>query len=83
MFEFLTRIKIYETINVEKKNQLIQKLNENSIDYIVRKEDVNHRSALDGLKMRELMVKPKYVYVFWVKKAQLNEASFIIKSMNN
>ncbi|MBR5795201.1 MAG: hypothetical protein IKY26_03595 [Erysipelotrichaceae bacterium] len=81
MFEFLTKKKVFETVDVDKKNQVLNMLKEKGIDYIVRKGDINHRSALDTFKMGELMVKPKYVYVFWVKKNQANEAEVIMKTV--
>ncbi len=81
MFEFLTREKVFETVDVDKKNQLQQLFYDFKIDYVVRKNDIHHRSALDTMKMGEMMVKSKYVYVFWVKKNQANDAELIIKTV--
>lgn len=81
MFEFLTREKVFETVNVDKKNQLQQLFCDFKIDYVVRKNEVHHRSAIDTMKMGEMMVKSKYVYVFWVKKNQANDAELIIKTV--
>ena len=74
MLESLTRNKVYETVDVEKKNQLQQLFYDFKIDYVVRKKDIHHRSGLDTMKMGEMMVKSKYVYEFWVKKNQIEEA---------
>ena len=74
MLESLTREKVYETIDLDKKNQLQQLFYDFKIDYVVRKKDVHHRSSLDTIKMGEMMVKSKYVYEFWVKKNQIAEA---------
>ena len=81
MFEFLNRSKVYETVDLDKKNQIIQCFNDNNIDYIVRKNEVHHRSAFDSMKMGSLTIKPKYIYVIWVKKTQANYASSLIKSI--
>ena len=81
MFEFLTREKVFETVDIDKKNQVLQMFSEKGIDCLVRKVDVNHRSALDTMKMGEMMVKPKYVYAFWVKKTQSDDALSIVKTL--
>ena len=81
MFEFLTREKVFETVDVDKKNQVLQILNGKGIDCIVRRVDVNQRSALDTMKMGGMMVKPKYVYVFWVKKKESDYALSIVKTL--
>ena len=79
MFEFLTREKVFETVDVDKKNQLQQLFYDFKIDYVVRKNEVHHRSAIDTMKMGEMMVKSKYVYMFWVKKNQTAEAQKLIR----
>ena len=79
MFEFLTREKVFETVDVDKKNQLQQLFYDFKIDYVVSKNDIHHRSALDTMKMGEMMVKSKYVYMFWVKKNQTTEAQKLIR----
>ena len=79
MFEFLTREKVFETVDLDKKNQLQQLFCDFKIDYAVRKNDVHHRSAIDTMKMGEMMVKSKYVYVFWVKKAQIEVAQKLVR----
>ncbi len=81
MFEFLTREKVFETVDVDKKNQLQQLFYDFKIDYVVRKNDIHHRSAVDTMKMGEMMIKPKYVYVFWVKKKQSDDALSIVKTL--
>lgn len=79
MLESLTREKVYETIDLDKKNQLQQLFYDFKIDYVVRKKDIHHRSSLDTMKMGEMMVEPKYVYMFWVKKNQTAEAQKLIR----
>ena len=81
MFEFLSRSKVYETVDLNKKNQIIQCFKEHDIDYVVRKDDINHRSTLDNMKMGSLSIKPKYIYVVWVKKKQANFASSLIREI--
>ena len=81
MFEFLTRTKVFETVDVEKKQQLQQAFFDHKIDLVICKKDIHHRSGLDTMKMGEMMVKPKYVYVFWVKKKQNDLAELVIQSL--
>lgn len=81
MFEFITRKKILETIDVEKKKQLEQVFRENKIDFIVRKRDIYHRNVFDIMKIGELMTKAKYAYIFWVKKNQSDLANVVIKNI--
>ena len=81
MFEFLTRKKVFETVDLDKKNQVLQMFNEKGIDCLVRRVDAHHRSAIDTMKMGEMMIKPKYVYVFWVKKKQSDDALSIVKTL--
>ena len=79
MFEQLTREKVYETIEVDKKVKVEEILRNNQIDFVVRKENANHRNPLDAMKMGEMMISSKYVYTFWVKKQDVSIVYPLIK----
>lgn len=81
MFDFLFREKVLETDNSEKKFKIGCILKENQIDYKIKIEDINHRNIFDSMQTGDMMIKPKYVYSFWVKKDQANDALYLVRGV--
>lgn len=73
MFAGIFRTKVTETSDSEKRNRIQDIFRENGIDYVVKVKDVNQRNVMDAAKLGNTG-KVKFVYSFWVKKAQEKEA---------
>lgn len=79
MLTGLFRIKIIETSDSEKRNQIQDILRENHIDYVVKVKDVNQRNAMDAARTGN-NAPVKLVYSFWVKREQEKEALMVLHS---
>ena len=80
MFDWITRTKVFETMDVSKKEKFRYLLNENKIDYVVRMQDLNGSHPTER-KYLGTIGKPKYVYAFWVKKKQASMAISLIRKI--
>lgn len=80
MFDFLFGEKIFETSDSQKKFEVGCKLKENHIDYKIKIDDISKRNTFDSMKMGNV-VKPKFVYSFWVRKEHVVIASCLVKGM--
>ena len=81
MFEWLTKVKLYETTDVEKKVKLANLLADEQIEYSLDIEDLHHRNAFDAMDIGPMIAKPKDVYVFWVKRKDRDKANLVLKKM--
>lgn len=80
MFEGLSREKVIETSDIEKRNAIQDVLYQHDIDYKIICKDIYQRNIIDTAKMGQVKTS-KYVYYFWVKKEQVSEALRLVKSL--
>ena len=81
MFEWLTKAKVYETANLNRKVKFEQLLIENNIEFSISIEDLHTRNVFDSLQVSQIAVKPTNVYTFYVDKKFKKDALYLTKKI--
>lgn len=81
MFKSLFRTKVFETMDISKRNKAEEIFSQNNIDYTIDMIDLNGPRVLDR-KSLGTIGKPKYSYSFWVKKKDSEFAISLLRKIS-
>lgn len=79
MFEWLTKAKVYETANLDRKLKIESLLKENNIEFTIEVEDLHTRNPFDALAVSQIPVQPKDVYTFYVDRKLKQTVSQLLR----
>ena len=82
MFNWFSKVKVYETANLDRKCKVEELLRENNIEFTIEVEDLHTRNSFDALAVSQIKVKPKDVYSFYVDRKLKSEVLSLIKKIS-